>query len=109
MVPKKQESKRKSTRLRTKINRKVREHHRKIRKESKNSVKKRKSKEPGIPNSLPFKEQLLTELSDNRAKESFKGLTEGERYAQLSTVAEEREKDFNVVVEGSTEKEAIKG
>ena len=62
MVPKKRESKRKTTRLRTKIDKKVREHNRKVRKEARDAPRRRSKKDPGIPNSFPFKEKLLQDL-----------------------------------------------
>ena len=52
-----------SCRKRYKIERKVREHNRKVRKEDKlNANKKKKTKDPGIPNMYPFKEQLLKQI-----------------------------------------------
>ncbi|XP_045153335.1 guanine nucleotide-binding protein-like 3 isoform X2 [Echinops telfairi] len=46
---------------RYKIQKKVREHHRKLRKEAKKRGHKKSRKDPGVPNSAPFKEALLRE------------------------------------------------
>lgn len=46
---------------RYKIQKKVREHHRKLRKEAKKRGHKKPKKDPGVPNSAPFKEALLRE------------------------------------------------
>ncbi|KAM5280076.1 guanine nucleotide-binding protein-like 3 [Ctenodactylus gundi] len=46
---------------RYKIQKKVREHHRKLRKEAKKRGHKKPRKDPGVPNSAPFKEALLRE------------------------------------------------
>lgn len=46
---------------RYKIKKKVREHHRKLRKEAKKRGHKKPRKDPGVPNSAPFKEALLRE------------------------------------------------
>ena len=110
MVPKKRESKRKSTRLRTKIDRKVREHHRKVRKDSKKTTKWKSKRDPGVPNSLPFKEQLLTELRTNKQKERTKKLTDTEQYAQLLCSAAERDDQYEDS-EGESEEDqsTIKG
>merc|ERR1712013_808292 len=67
----KKESKRMSCRKRYKIERKVREHNRKVRKEDKlNANKKKKTKDPGIPNMYPFKEQLLKQIQEKKEKEA---------------------------------------
>ncbi|CAD5122503.1 DgyrCDS10927 [Dimorphilus gyrociliatus] len=64
---KKKLSKRISCRKRYKIARKVREHNRKVKKEAKKSNKK-KAKDPGIPNSLPFKDEILAEAEAHRKR-----------------------------------------
>jgi len=67
----KKESKRMTCRKRYKIEKKVREHNRKVRKEDKlNANKKKKSKDPGIPNLYPFKEQLLKQIQEKKEKEA---------------------------------------
>jgi len=73
MVKKKYQSKRTTIKDKNKMRKRCAEHHRKIKKQarrdSKNGVVKHqaKKKDPGIPNSWPFKQELLTEIA--RAKE----------------------------------------
>ncbi|BFZ09100.1 hypothetical protein BsWGS_12139 [Bradybaena similaris] len=57
----KKKSKRQSTKHRVKVERKVREHKRKLKKEARKNPKKGKPRDPGIPNNLPFKEEILKE------------------------------------------------
>ncbi|XP_012517492.1 PREDICTED: guanine nucleotide-binding protein-like 3 [Propithecus coquereli] len=57
----KKASKRMTCHKRYKIQKKVREHHRKLRKEAKKRGHKKPRKDPGVPNSAPFKEALLRE------------------------------------------------
>lgn len=57
----KKASKRMTCHKRYKIKKKVREHHRKLRKEAKKRGHRKPKKDPGIPNSAPFKEALLRE------------------------------------------------
>ncbi|XP_047386648.1 guanine nucleotide-binding protein-like 3 [Sciurus carolinensis] len=54
-------SKRMTCHKRYKIQKKVREHHRKLRRAAKKRGHKKPRKDPGIPNSAPFKEALLRE------------------------------------------------
>jgi nuclear GTP-binding protein len=65
----KKESKRMSCRKKYKIQKKVREHNRKVRKEEKLNANKKKSKDPGIPNLYPFKEHLLKQIQEKKEKE----------------------------------------
>eukprot|EP00403_Amphidinium_massartii_P035215 CAMPEP_0178438860 /NCGR_PEP_ID=MMETSP0689_2-20121128/35827_1 /TAXON_ID=160604 /ORGANISM="Amphidinium massartii, Strain CS-259" /LENGTH=471 /DNA_ID=CAMNT_0020061309 /DNA_START=61 /DNA_END=1476 /DNA_ORIENTATION=- len=61
----------KRTKLSTKYNlqKKVREHKRRVKKEAKKlGIKKAKKKDPGIPNSWPFKAQMLEELERQKAE-----------------------------------------
>ncbi|KAF6024721.1 GNL3 [Bugula neritina] len=72
---KKKASKRQTTRHRVKVERKVREHNRKLRKEAKKTPNKQKlkRKDPGVPNSLPFKDEILKEAKRRRElKEQLK-------------------------------------
>jgi len=59
-----------SCRKKYKIQRKVREHNRKVRKEDKLNANKKKSKDPGIPNLYPFKEQLLKQIQEKKEKDA---------------------------------------
>lgn len=70
---KKRASKRVGTAQREKIKRKINEHHRKSRKSAKKDVtwKSKLKKDPGIPNSYPFKEQLLNEIEKKREMEEM--------------------------------------
>ncbi|XP_059185340.1 guanine nucleotide-binding protein-like 3 [Centropristis striata] len=63
----KKASKRVSCSKRYKIQKKVREHNRKLRKEAKKKgVGKRVKKDPGVPSSAPFKEEVLREAEQRR-------------------------------------------
>lgn len=46
----------------------MREHHRKARKEAKKNPHKSKKKDPGVPNSLPFKEEILREAEERKKR-----------------------------------------
>jgi len=59
-----------SCRKKYKIQRKVREHNRKVRKEDKLNANKKKSKDPGIPNLYPFKEELLKQIQEKKEKDA---------------------------------------
>ncbi len=70
MVKKKRQSKRMSCSRKYKIEKNVREHKRKLKKQDKKNGGHRKSKkDPGIPNMFPFKEQTLKELQDRKERE----------------------------------------
>lgn len=67
---KKSKSKRQTLRQKYKVIRKVKEHHRKKRKEAKKlGIKKKEPKDPGIPNSWPFKEELIEQLTAQRQRQ----------------------------------------
>ncbi|XP_013885973.1 guanine nucleotide-binding protein-like 3 [Austrofundulus limnaeus] len=81
----KKASKRMSCSKRYKIQKKVREHNRKVRKEAKKKgVQKRVKKDPGVPNSAPFKEEVLREAEQRRLK------IEEEKEKQRQAKKEER-------------------
>jgi len=65
-------SKRQKCSLKYNIQKRVNNHNRRLRKEAKKAGKgvlgKRKKKDPGIPNSWPFKEQMLQQLAEKREK-----------------------------------------
>lgn len=62
----KKASKRQSTKLRVKVEKKVKEHARKLKKEKKKNPGKfvRTKKDPGVPNNCPFKDQVLAEAQE---------------------------------------------
>ncbi|PKI83469.1 hypothetical protein MVES1_002680 [Malassezia vespertilionis] len=64
----KKESKRQSTKQRVKVQKKVKEHQRKQRRDAKRNPqwKSRRRQDPGIPNSFPYKEELLNEIDEKR-------------------------------------------
>ncbi|XP_070557670.1 guanine nucleotide-binding protein-like 3 homolog [Ptychodera flava] len=67
--PRKMKSKRMSCRKKYKIERKVKEHHRKARKDAKKKQNRPKmKKDPGVPNMAPFKEKVLREAEERRLK-----------------------------------------
>ncbi|PWN26588.1 hypothetical protein BDZ90DRAFT_280609 [Jaminaea rosea] len=111
--PPKRASKRQSTKQRAKISKKVREHHRKSRRDAKRSTqwKSKQKADPGIPNSFPYKEQLLDQIQQNREREQQRRLEE-ERRAELRRnggVAEEEEsegsEDDDEMVEGEEDED----
>ncbi|KAI8799888.1 P-loop containing nucleoside triphosphate hydrolase protein [Cladochytrium replicatum] len=65
MVPKKAKSKRLSGAQKYKIQKRVAEHNRKLRKEAKKNPSRSKlKKDPGIPNMFPFKDKLLQQVEE---------------------------------------------
>ena len=110
MVPKKKQSKRTTTKMRTKVEKKVKEHHRKVRKNAKKSQHKRSQKDPGIPNSIPFKEKLLQDLQSNRRQELSKSLgqSDQEKYSTLSAMASAKEMTYSESIP-EEEQSIIKG
>ncbi|XP_061175833.1 guanine nucleotide-binding protein-like 3 homolog [Saccostrea echinata] len=81
-------SKRVSAARRYKIEKLVRQHNKKAKKEAKKNPNKfvKKRKDPGIPNSLPFKETILREAEEHKRK------IEEERERQKERRKREREK-----------------
>ncbi|NXY20475.1 GNL3 protein, partial [Atrichornis clamosus] len=61
-------SKRLSCHKRYKIQKKIREHHRKVRKEAKKRGHKKPKKDPGVPGAAPFKEELLREAEQRKQR-----------------------------------------
>eukprot|EP00188_Purpureofilum_apyrenoidigerum_P004988 Plantae.Rhodophyta-Purpureofilum_apyrenoidigerum.ctg6077.p1 GENE.Plantae.Rhodophyta-Purpureofilum_apyrenoidigerum.ctg6077~~Plantae.Rhodophyta-Purpureofilum_apyrenoidigerum.ctg6077.p1 ORF type:complete len:595 (+),score=162.24 Plantae.Rhodophyta-Purpureofilum_apyrenoidigerum.ctg6077:85-1869(+) len=63
-------SKRIPAKQKYKVAKKVREHHRKVRKElKKRGGVQKKSKDPGIPNSWPFKQELMEQIAKKKEEE----------------------------------------
>lgn len=67
-IPKKK-SKRLLVKDKHKIAKKVRQHHQKQRRQAKKDPNSVKHKDPGIPNSWPFKQELLAEIESGREEE----------------------------------------
>eukprot|EP00903_Cladosiphon_okamuranus_P013622 g12686.t1 len=123
MVKKKGKSGRTSLKQKYKIKKRVAEHHRKQRKEAKkNPTTGRKIKDPGIPNSLPFKEEVLAEIAfakkrneerkvmakEKRRADMMKrrGLTpEGQTLEGLMSGAEKSQEEFQKVEAGKVVEE----
>ena len=88
---KKSKSKRQTLKQKYKVLKKVKEHHRKKRKEAKkNGTHNKGPKDPGIPNNWPFKEELIQQLkaSKERALAREKALREAKRDAVAQQTAE---------------------
>ncbi|KAL6774168.1 hypothetical protein ACKKBG_A24010 [Auxenochlorella protothecoides x Auxenochlorella symbiontica] len=65
----KSKSKRTTLKHKYKVLRKVKEHHRKKRKEAKKlGLKKREPKDPGIPNAWPYKQELIQQLTAQKER-----------------------------------------
>lgn len=81
------QSKRRTCRLKYKIIKRVAEHNRKARKEQKKNPT-RKPKDPGVPNSLPFKDDILREAEQR--KQRAKDVKEAQKTARLKLQMENR-------------------
>lgn len=100
----KKQSKRMSVKKKYKIERKIREHHRKVKKQARKNPVKRKPKDPGVPNSVPFKNEILQEAAAIRKqKEELREKQKQDRHVNkmknrnLSDIekdAQKRGKDF---------------
>lgn len=101
-VLKARKSKRQPLKLKHKIERKVREHQRKQRRDEKrNPNKHRKKKDPGIPNSWPFKQELLQEQERRRAAEADARIAEKERRKQQRAEQRKAEAQLQAAVQES--------
>ncbi|GCB68150.1 hypothetical protein scyTo_0005258 [Scyliorhinus torazame] len=86
----KKASKRLTCHKRFKIQRKIREHKRKVRKEAKKQGNKGKKsrKDPGVPNNAPFKEAILREAEQR--KQNLEELKQKQKLARQKEVAKKR-------------------
>jgi len=101
---KKSKSRRETLKHKYKVIKKVKEHHRKLRKDArKNGTVNKGPKDPGIPNAWPFKEDLLKGLqaSKDRAKQRQNALrqiqmqqTEENEMSRMQADAERQEADY---------------
>ncbi|XP_057702532.1 guanine nucleotide-binding protein-like 3 [Corythoichthys intestinalis] len=99
----KKASKRVSCALRYKIQKKVREHNRKLKREAKKKgVSKRSKKDPGVPSSAPFKEEVLREAEQRRLQ------IEEEKERQKQAAKAERAKKRKQEKESASKKEEPK-
>ena len=82
-VLKRRSSKRQSLHDKHKIEKKVREHHRKERRDAKrNPQLHRKKKDPGIPNSWPFKQQMIQQAVRHATAPSLRPSNGPNQYPQ---------------------------
>lgn len=93
MPPRKKfQSKRVTTRQRVKIEKKVRAHHRKMRRETKKKPQSFKSKkDPGVPNAFPMKDDLLKQFQEAHEKEKF---LKKQRLGEMLAAAQDRNEAF---------------
>jgi len=127
MVKKKRKSKRTSLKDKYKAERRVVQHHRKARKQSKKDAKlgiihHKKKKDPGIPNSWPFKKELLNEIArardlaeqrklqskTNKSEKKRENLEELMARAQASKTSFEASNDTNNLQQSQQEESFIK-
>merc|ERR1712137_1396224 len=87
MKVQKKTSKRQPLRKKYKVERKVREHNRKARKDSRLNPKSGKKKDPGIPNLWPFKEQMLNRIQAQQEREEENKQQKREERKQQRKVA----------------------
>ncbi|KAJ7316748.1 hypothetical protein JRQ81_002910 [Phrynocephalus forsythii] len=89
-------SKRMSCHKRYKIQKKVREHHRKLRKEAKKHGHKKPKRDLGIPNTAPFKEEVLREAEQRkRMREELKQKQKLDRQKELEKKRNKKNKEAN--------------
>ncbi|KAJ8457539.1 hypothetical protein ONZ45_g18271 [Pleurotus djamor] len=95
LIPFPETSKRGTTHERRKLTNKVRESKKKARKEAKKSTqwKSKHKKDPGIPSTFPYKDQLLGEVAEQRrlAEEAKEKRKEAKRAAKADTAAEDED------------------
>lgn len=99
MVKKKGKSKRTTLKQKYKMEKRVKEHHRKLGKEARRkkamgvSVVGKKKRDPGIPNSWPFKAELLEQLASARERMDARRLNK-RTASDLAASAKERAEAF---------------
>lgn len=84
----KKKSKRVSCRKKYKIIKKVAEHRRKLKREQKKNPQHKKPKDPGVPNSLPFKDEILREAEQR--KQRAKDLREAQKESRMKLQMQNR-------------------
>lgn len=84
----KKQSKRMTCRMKYKIIKKVAEHNRKLRREKKKNPVNRKPKDPGVPNSAPFKDEVLHEAEQR--KQRAKDLREAQKESRAKLKMQNR-------------------
>ncbi|XP_013924563.1 PREDICTED: guanine nucleotide-binding protein-like 3 [Thamnophis sirtalis] len=84
----KKASKRMTCHKRYKIQKKVREHNKKLRKEGKKHKHKKPKKDPGVPNAAPFKEEILREAEHR--KQQREELKQKQKLARQKELAKKR-------------------
>jgi nuclear GTP-binding protein len=91
-------SKRMPARTRYKIEKRVRDHHKKLKKQAKkNPPQKKKKKDPGIPNSLPFKDKILQEAEERKQRAAE--LRQHQKEERQKLMAEKRQMSLTQVAE----------
>jgi len=92
---KKCKSKRQKLHTKYNIKKKIREHRRRLKKEAKRlGLSKRVRKDPGIPNTWPFKAELLASLEAQKAKKDAEQ-SEKHRKAKVKTQEELKQKEID--------------
>jgi len=87
----KKNSKRTTLKRKYRIMKKVREHNRKKNKEArKNPNAIRKKKDPGIPKSLPFRDQIIKEIEEAKEKERERKIMIREEFRKREKQTHER-------------------
>ncbi|XP_007432444.1 guanine nucleotide-binding protein-like 3 [Python bivittatus] len=89
----KKASKRMTCHKRYKIQKKVREHNRKLRKEAKKHRHKKPKKDPGVPNAAPFKEEVLREAEQR--KQQREELKQKQKLARQKELEKKRNQQAN--------------
>ncbi|XP_070594754.1 guanine nucleotide-binding protein-like 3 [Erythrolamprus reginae] len=89
----KKASKRMTCHKRFKIQKKVREHNKKLRKQAKKHKHKKPKKDPGVPNTAPFKEEILREAEHR--KQQREELKQKQKLARQKEIEKKRNQQAN--------------